>query len=89
MRVEKEGKEWKYFVHYQGWNAKWDELIGADRILKYNDDNLAKKQGLEEEYKKQQAEKRKKSGASASKDGARPSKKRKTSEADSKVSCLK
>ena len=30
----KGGKEKSYYVHYFGWNKKWDEWIGADRLHK-------------------------------------------------------
>lgn len=24
----------QYFIHYQGWNAKWDKWVDADLLLK-------------------------------------------------------
>ncbi|KAL6450671.1 EAF3 Chromatin modification-related protein EAF3 [Candida maltosa Xu316] len=39
--------KWKnqtsYFLHYQGWNHKWDEWVGIDRILEINEENEFKK----------------------------------------------
>lgn len=29
-----------YFLHYKGWNLKWDEWVSSGRILEFNDDNL-------------------------------------------------
>jgi len=37
-----------YYLHYQGWNLKWDEWVGIDRILEINDENKYKKQELEQ-----------------------------------------
>ncbi|KAF8582395.1 MRG-domain-containing protein [Ramaria rubella] len=30
-----------YFVHYKGWKQTWDEWVPPDRILKFNETNLA------------------------------------------------
>jgi mortality factor 4-like protein 1 len=45
LRIDKE-KELKYFVHYSGWSKLWDEWIPESRMLKYNEQNLAKQQEL-------------------------------------------
>lgn len=37
-----------YFLHYQGWNHKWDEWVGVDRILEFNDENKVKKLELDQ-----------------------------------------
>lgn len=34
-----------YFVHYKGWNKKWDEWVPASRVLKDNEEGRAK-QGM-------------------------------------------
>ncbi|KAJ9091194.1 hypothetical protein QFC19_009190 [Naganishia cerealis] len=31
-----------YFVHYKGWNKKWDEWVPASRVLKDNEEGRAK-----------------------------------------------
>ncbi|KAL2906360.1 Protein MRG1 [Bienertia sinuspersici] len=62
QKAELRKKEWRYFVHYLGWNKNWDEWVGTDRLLKYTDENIQKQQALE---KKQGAEKHHKSGRSA------------------------
>ncbi|XP_039141797.1 protein MRG1 [Dioscorea cayenensis subsp. rotundata] len=51
--------EWKYFVHYLGWSKNWDEWVGADRLLKYNEGNIRKQQALK---KHSSADKNAKSG---------------------------
>ena len=39
-------KKWQdqtcYYLHYQGWNSKWDEWVGIDRIMEYNEENKFK-----------------------------------------------
>ncbi|PRT54684.1 Chromatin modification-related protein EAF3 [Wickerhamiella sorbophila] len=35
-----EGDTTGYFVHYKGWKSTWDEWIGQDRVLSWNEDNL-------------------------------------------------
>lgn len=37
-----------YYLHYQGWNTKWDEWVGIERILEYNEENIFKKKELEQ-----------------------------------------
>ncbi|KAI4324843.1 hypothetical protein MLD38_030295 [Melastoma candidum] len=63
QKAEIRKDERKYFVHYLGWNKNWDEWVGANRLLKYNDENIAKQQALEK--KKQGKEKNPKSGRTA------------------------
>lgn len=62
QKVELRKKEWKYFVHYLGWNKNWDEWVSADRLLKHTEENLVKQKALD---KKQGVEKGAKSGRSA------------------------
>lgn len=40
-----------YQVHYDGWKKTWDEWVPEARLLKFNDENLAKKAGLEDAAK--------------------------------------
>jgi len=35
-----------YFIHYKGWNNKWDEWVAADRIKKWTVDNLKERAAL-------------------------------------------
>ncbi|XP_043805372.1 protein MRG1 isoform X4 [Manihot esculenta] len=62
QRAELRKKEWRYFVHYLGWNKNWDEWIGTDRLLKHTEENVLKQQALE---KKQGVDKSSKLGRSA------------------------
>ncbi|KAJ6834198.1 protein MRG1-like [Iris pallida] len=61
QKVEYRKDEWRYYVHYLGWNKNWDEWVGADRLMKFTDDNVRKQEILE---KKQGADKNPKSGRS-------------------------
>ncbi|GLT68838.1 hypothetical protein SLA2020_410350 [Shorea laevis] len=61
QKAELRKKEWKYFVHYLGWNKNWDEWVGVDRLLKHTEENVMKQQALE---KKQGVDKTSKSGRS-------------------------
>lgn len=38
---EKNADKLEFLVHYQGWNKNWDEWASEDRILQYNEANLA------------------------------------------------
>ncbi|KAL8151986.1 hypothetical protein V2J09_021794 [Rumex salicifolius] len=62
QKAEIREKEWRYFVHYLGWNKNWDEWVGTDRLLKYTAENIQKQQTL---AKKPATEKNLKSGRSA------------------------
>ncbi|XP_044470210.1 protein MRG1-like isoform X2 [Mangifera indica] len=59
QKAEVRKKEWRFYVHYLGWNKNWDEWVGADRLLKYTEENLMKQQALQ---KKQGVDKSSKSG---------------------------
>ncbi|XP_031396895.1 protein MRG1 isoform X2 [Punica granatum] len=59
QKTEVRKNEWRYFVHYLGWNKNWDEWVGADRLLKYTEENIMKQQALE---KKQGIDRNPKSG---------------------------
>lgn len=37
---EANAADWRVMVHYEGWNKKWDEWIGPDRVLELNEANL-------------------------------------------------
>ncbi|XP_021735059.1 protein MRG1-like isoform X1 [Chenopodium quinoa] len=62
QKAEIRKKEWRYFVHYLGWNKNWDEWVGMDRLMKITEENIQKQQALE---KKQGADKHHRSGRSA------------------------
>ncbi|KAJ1033872.1 hypothetical protein NDA16_000080 [Ustilago loliicola] len=40
-----------YFVHYDGWKKTWDEWVPETRLLKHNEENLARKATLEDAAK--------------------------------------
>jgi len=46
VKSKKDGSNFLYYVHYQGWNKNWDEWVGETRILKINSENLDKKDKL-------------------------------------------
>ncbi|KAH9712121.1 protein MRG1 [Citrus sinensis] len=62
QKAELRKKEWRYYVHYLGWNKNWDEWVGVDRLLKHTEENVMKQQALQ---KKQGADRSSKSGRSA------------------------
>ncbi|KAK4262347.1 hypothetical protein QN277_027917 [Acacia crassicarpa] len=62
QKAEIRKNEWKYFVHYLGWNKNWDEWVGEDRLMKHTEENVLKQQALD---KKQGVDKNVKSGRSA------------------------
>ncbi|XP_034913066.1 protein MRG1 isoform X1 [Populus alba] len=62
QKAELRKKEWRYFVHYLGWNKNWDEWVGMDRLMKHTPDNVLKQQTLE---KKQGVDKGLKPGRSS------------------------
>ena len=41
-----DSSNYKYFVHYQGWNKNWDEWVNDTRILKVVAENLELKDKL-------------------------------------------
>ncbi|KAA8528489.1 hypothetical protein F0562_035844 [Nyssa sinensis] len=46
QNIELRMKEWRYYVHYLGWNKNWDEWVGIDRLMKYTEENVQKHQVL-------------------------------------------
>ncbi|XP_068654875.1 protein MRG1-like [Aristolochia californica] len=62
QKVDSRKKEWRFFVHYLGWNKNWDEWVPMDRLLKYTEENVKKQQAL---MKNQSLDKTAKSGRSA------------------------
>ncbi|CAN6655274.1 chromatin modification-related protein Eaf3p [Trichomonascus vanleenenianus] len=37
-----------YFVHYKGWKSTWDEWIGPDRVMEWNEENIRKQKELKQ-----------------------------------------
>uniref|UniRef100_A0ACD5YAJ8 Uncharacterized protein n=1 Tax=Avena sativa TaxID=4498 RepID=A0ACD5YAJ8_AVESA len=46
QKTETREDEWRYFIHYLGWNKNWDEWVPSDRLLKFTDENTRKQQEL-------------------------------------------
>ncbi|EGW32916.1 uncharacterized protein SPAPADRAFT_54898 [Spathaspora passalidarum NRRL Y-27907] len=55
FNVSKWEKQTAYFLHYQGWNSKWDEWVGVDRIMEFTEENKYKKQELDQLIKKRKS----------------------------------
>lgn len=41
-----EKETFEYFVHYAGWNKKWDEWVPQKRVLKHNPRNVSRQKDL-------------------------------------------
>ncbi|KAL7085224.1 hypothetical protein ACP275_14G269000 [Erythranthe tilingii] len=50
QKVEFHIDVWRYYVHYRGWNKKWDEWLGVDCLLKHTEDNVRKQKELKEKH---------------------------------------
>ncbi|KAK7049591.1 Esa1p-associated factor [Paramarasmius palmivorus] len=37
-----------YYVHYKGWKQTWDEWVPTDRLLKWEESNIAKQKALQQ-----------------------------------------
>ncbi|KAG8064241.1 hypothetical protein GUJ93_ZPchr0004g40411 [Zizania palustris] len=61
QKTENKEDEWRYYVHYLGWNKSWDEWVINERLLKLTEENIHKQQELE---KTQVSDKSIKSGRS-------------------------
>ncbi|XP_066323410.1 protein MRG1-like [Miscanthus floridulus] len=61
QRIENHEDEWRYFVHYLGWNKNWDEWVANDRLLALTEENMRKQHELD---KNQVVDKTMKSGRS-------------------------
>ncbi|RLV89449.1 Chromatin modification-related protein EAF3 [Spathaspora sp. JA1] len=55
FNVSKWEKLTAYLIHYQGWKSKWDEWVGIDRIMEFNEENKFKKQELDQLIKKRKS----------------------------------
>ncbi|EPS71371.1 hypothetical protein M569_03388, partial [Genlisea aurea] len=47
QKAEVRKNEWRYYVHYLGWNKNWDEWVGPDRLMKHTEENILKQQALD------------------------------------------
>lgn len=76
-QISKDSKQVKYLIHYAGWNKNWDEWVPENRVLKFNEVNIAKQKEISKQHSiaaknKKQANKKKDSAAanSSSKDSS-------------------
>jgi len=46
-RKANDGKA-QYFIHYKGWNSKWEEWVDDNRVLSVNAANMNKMASLKE-----------------------------------------
>lgn len=80
-RAGKDGgpDDWQYFVHYQGWNKKWDEWILRDRMMPLNDESrkIQKEHNAKKRKSEQEAKDKKKEAELKAGGGAANAKKRK------------
>lgn len=64
----------KYFIHYAGWNKNWDEWVPENRVLKFNEANVAKQKEVSKQHainaKSKKANKSKKDSTTSSKDSS-------------------
>lgn len=60
-----------YFVHYRGWKAKWDEWVGPDRILEYNEANVKIQKELKDQLRKPKAKPKVKTEGTGATPGAK------------------
>ncbi|KAI0740407.1 MRG-domain-containing protein [Earliella scabrosa] len=44
-----------YYVHYKGWKQTWDEWVDANRLLKFNETNIALQKALQSQSQAAQA----------------------------------
>lgn len=47
--LEVDSPKKRFYVHYLGWNRKWDEWVDMDRLMKHNEENLQKQKALDNE----------------------------------------
>lgn len=77
LKVQLKEKSTKYFVHYAGWNVKWDEWVAESRVVKHNEEGLKKQKELKQGHQSK-GKRGKKDGKDEKKeDGPTPSKRRK------------
>lgn len=67
----------KLFLHYDGWNNKWNEWVGLDRVLKMNEENAQRKTDLEAAHRNQEKGVKRRPAAAAAAGAEETRKKRK------------
>jgi len=73
LKSKKEGGNYSYFVHYQGWNKNWDEWVQETRIMKQTPESYKRQKEYQQNHaatnkaqKKAVREAKKKKGGSDS-----------------------
>lgn len=46
LDIHIQGEDVIYFIHYMGWNKRWDEWLHEDHVFEYNDKNILKTKEL-------------------------------------------
>ncbi|XP_017091971.2 nuA4 complex subunit EAF3 homolog [Drosophila bipectinata] len=57
----------EYYIHYAGWSKNWDEWVPESRVLKYNEDNVKRRQELARQCGERSKKDNKKGSAKAKK----------------------
>lgn len=71
LRIEEECSEKKFYVHYTGWNMRYDEWVRKNRIVENVTDKTSRRKRLQKE--KQQADASPQSKAQSGPNGNQPS----------------
>jgi len=50
QKVKLKEKLPKYFVHYSGWNTKWDEWVTESRMMEYSEETIKKQKELKQQH---------------------------------------
>jgi len=50
QKVKLKDKVAKYFVHYSGWNTKWDEWVTESRMMEYSEETIKKQKELKQQH---------------------------------------
>lgn len=52
LKTQVKDKTVKYFIHYAGWSKNWDEWVGENRVLKYNEANVQLQKDTQQKMEK-------------------------------------
>lgn len=50
QKIKVKEKVTKYFVHYSGWNTKWDEWVAESRVLENSEETIKKQKELKQQH---------------------------------------
>jgi len=77
QKTKVKDKVTKYFVHYSGWNTKWDEWVAESRVMKFSEESVKKQKELKQHHLLSKKGKKKDTKDEKKDDAPPPSKKRK------------